>query len=255
MKKSILVLFMCVLLVGCTPKALKESYSKMKIGSEGINGYNIDLRIYGTVNDERINEIVKITNYNNSEYKIVIVDTDENIPEDIEKNDTDETAEETKEDETNEGMNLENIDAPGLGRDRDILNRESETAIYIKNEKTYVIDETGKYNETEESNYNNINIYLNSINEISKLIKESKEKIGDNTYDVYEVMFNKDIVNEILKDIPVKYVTKSDVEGVIYTDKNGYVYRIIYKVDDLTINANFYSINTVREISFPLEIK
>lgn len=75
-KKNILGLALLgvFLLTGCgTSKALVENYDKMQVSKDTINGYQLDLRIYGIYNDKTINEIIKIDNYLNTQYKITTV--------------------------------------------------------------------------------------------------------------------------------------------------------------------------------------
>ncbi len=69
MKKIFIIVFCLILLTGCNGKELKEIYNNMKIG-ESIESYQLDLRIYGENNGERVNEMYKIDNYKNQKYKI-----------------------------------------------------------------------------------------------------------------------------------------------------------------------------------------
>lgn len=69
MKKIFIIVFCLILLTGCNGKELKEVYNNMKIG-ESIESYQLDLRIYGENNGERVNEMYKIDNYKNQKYKI-----------------------------------------------------------------------------------------------------------------------------------------------------------------------------------------
>lgn len=223
MRKIFLCLFSLILLSGCSPKELKDTYEKMQKDESTMTNYNADLRIYGTFDDVRVNEIIKITKYNN-DYEIFIKE----ISNDHEK------------DEENES---------------DLINRESKATLYIKDNKTYVIGDSGKYKESSDSYYNNPDLYLLGLNNIKKVKYEREETIGINTYKVHEVVFDKKIVNKILEDMPFEYKTQEDCDGNIYIDSNGFVYRIIYLLDKLTININYYGINGVREIDFPNELK
>ncbi|MDD3048830.1 MAG: hypothetical protein PHQ89_02425 [Bacilli bacterium] len=206
--KKVIALTTVMLLVGCTNKAIKESYEKMEVGKEGINGYILDLRIYGTNGEEKVNEVVRVTNYNNEEYKIV-----------------------------------KSI----VGN---IISKTTEETTYIKDGKTYAQNEEGLVVETaKEINYKDPSVYLEGLNNITKNGKEQSETIGEKKYTYYDVTFSKKIVNTILKDTSLKdlEVTKN-VEGQVYINSEGYVYRIIYNLDTITINANYYGVDTVRSI-------
>lgn len=212
--KKILVLGSILLLVGCTTKVINKAYEKMEVGTKGINGYILDLRIYGTNEGTKVSEIIKITNYNNKEYKIVKTLVGATVAE---------TTEETS---------------------------------YIKDNKNYIKDANGIVVETtKEIEYSDPSIYLEGLKNIKKNGKAKTETIGENKYTYYEVTFKKDIVNKILDKTSLKEMNvTSNVEGTVYIDSKGYVYRIIYKLDSITINANYYSIDTVRSINMTSDI-
>ncbi len=67
--KKILIVLSLFLLTGCGNKEFKEAYKNMNIG-KNIESYQLDLRIYGSIDNKRINEMYKIDNYENQKYKI-----------------------------------------------------------------------------------------------------------------------------------------------------------------------------------------
>jgi hypothetical protein len=212
-----------VLLAGCGNKALNQSYDKMQITKNKIIGYNLDLRIYGIYNKKKVNENIRITNYKNTLYHIEIIKPKQ------------------------QPLNNDNKNK------LDFLNlNDSNEHIYIKNKTIYKVDENGNLYKTTDKNitYSNPAIYLEGIKNIASNSKEEKVKIGTNNYTHYIVKFKKNIINEILDDTALKDITvKENVDGEIYLDNNNFVYRIIYKFDNITINANYYSINTVKPIA------
>ena len=221
MKKLLLLLATALLLTGCGSNALKENYDNMKIGKDGINGYMLDLRVYGNQGKERVNDILRITAFGDN-YQVINVNTDV-----------------VKEEAVSTPTSIE----------REIT--------YIKGDKVYTADKTGTYVVNKKTvAYTHPQLVLDGLKNITKIDKGTKTKVGDTNYTLYKVTFKKAAVSKILDDTTMAgtKVTK-DVEGEVYIDSKGYVYRIIYNLEDVTINASYFSINTVREISFPNEIK
>lgn len=67
MKKIIILLLSIIILTGCTDKELKEEYNDIK---NSIESYQLDLRVYGSFDNKKVNKIYKIDNYKNQKYKI-----------------------------------------------------------------------------------------------------------------------------------------------------------------------------------------
>lgn len=208
--KILMVVLILITISACGGIKTTKQYEKMEIKEDGVTGYNLDLRIYGLVNNESVNKILRIRNYMNKSYEIMI---------------------------------------PSIKED------EEEKIIYVIDNKTYIENEEGKYVVTDEKiKYTNPAIYLEGLNYIKKDAKPKEEKVGEITYDVYEVMVDKKTISNILKDTDIKNIKiDKDINAKIYLNKEGYVYRIIYYLDGLTINANYFGINTVGEIELPVE--
>jgi len=95
---------------------LVEGYDKMHVGEDGINGYILQLNIFGRVDGEHIRESVRIRNYMDRQFEITFI-------EDIEP-------EMNEEELYDEEINEENFE------DRDML-FERETIYYILDGKVY----------------------------------------------------------------------------------------------------------------------
>jgi hypothetical protein len=231
MKKILFLVGLVLLAGGCSNNQFVDSYNKMQVADDTINGYSLDLRIFGSVETERINQIVKIDNYNNKDYKITKVNAEANIDENI-------------------GM-IQGSENIGIIEGNE---SQQEEVIYAIGGKTYALDKDGKYSETKEPiTFNNPAIYLNGLKNVSEASDPLEEKIGDETYNVYNVTFAKADIEDIIKDTGIKNITlENNVTGKIYLNENGYVYRVIYNINDLTINANYSGINTASEITLPV---
>lgn len=134
--------------------------------------------------------------------------------------------------------------------------REQKEILYVSNEKTYVIGSNGKYMITEKDvNYNNPSIYLKGLNKVSKIKKTYEKKVGDTIYKVYDVNYNKRFISNLVKDTIISDIDiKKEVTGNIYLTKENYVNRIIYNIEDVIINVNYYGIDLANSIAFPSEI-
>ena len=220
--KLLIIFPLIYLLMGCESKAISSNYEKTKMTSDNINGYKMDLRIYGTDGQNNYNETVKI-DCCGKDFKITIVDN------------------KAKEIVTTEEETINKKERTS-----------GDTIIYIKDDKAY-IETNNKYEEITNVKYRNPAIYLEGSNYIKKNSKFKEEIIGNNTYKVYSVSVDKDIVSKILEDANIAGLTlKENVKADVYLDADGYVYRIIYYVDTITINASYYGINTTSAIDIEL---
>ena len=230
-KDIIFLLILVFLITGCVSNKFNDNYKNMEIKDGKLDGYNMDIRIYGIADDKRINEIVRVTNYKDTEYKIDIISntidmSNNNIEDDL-----------NKEEKT--------ITEP----------QSNKSTIYVKDKKIYTSNKDNTYSKVDSANYTKTYLYLDSLKKINKVKETKEEKIGENKYKVSKVIFDKDIINQILKDIPINLTIDSDINGEIYIDSKEYVYRIIYNIEDLTINVNYFGINIVNPINFPSEIE
>lgn len=213
MKKMKKILLVCILflMVGCgNNNKLKENVEKMEISTKGINGYAVDLRIYGSTNNTRVNESLRIFNSGNKDYKI-----EKNI------------------------FDIDNfIQEITYIRDGEIYTKGKEDKYVLTTSKTY---------------YSKPHLYLEGVNNLKTVDKGSKvENQPDLTE--YQVEFQDEVIEEILKDIEISIPIEKNVKGKVQINKDGYVYRVIYEFETVTINALFYQINNVPSIDFPAEI-
>ncbi len=218
MKKNIkLILFILVILTvtGCTSNIFIQAYKKMQASEKGINGYVLDLRIYGTINNSKVSEIVKITNYMNKDYKILktIIESDNSGSKPIRKEDVK----------------------------------------YIFSNTVYKLDDTNKYVvTTEDIKYSQPDLYMVGIKNAKIVGKKVIKTIGDKKFDVYNVTFDKKDVEKLAINTAISALTiPKTVKGEIYIDSSNYLYRITYLIDTVTINASYFGINNVSKINLP----
>ena len=167
--KKILIVLSLILLTGCGNKEFKEAYKNINIG-DNIESYQLDLRIYGSIDDKRINEMYKIDNYKNQKYKINTFDLTYYFI-DGKMYEEKEIMEEIQYNETNENIFYDtNIILEGLNNitskteiENDIEGKELE--VYeVKLKDNYIKDLLNKLGYTNSYNEANGKVYLDNDN-------------------------------------------------------------------------------------------
>lgn len=94
--------------------------------------------------------------------------------------------------------------------------------------------------------YEKPEIYLKGI-EKAKEKNKGEEKLGEITYTTYDITVPKKIVKEMIKYTEVKDLeVKEDINGKVYLDKDGYVYKVIYELDianKLYLNVSYFGLD------------
>lgn len=200
MKKTILAISLSLLvLTGCASHGFNKYYNNTSITKE-VEGYQLDLRIYGSFNSESINKMYKIDNYKNEKYKVL---TERNT-------------------------------------------------YYLLDGKTYKSNGNLTFTkddleEVDETLFHDTDLILKGLKNVSSK-KEIDNDIKNTTYTVYEVKFKKKHINELLKALNLEFDYK-EVTGKIYLTEDT-AFKIVYKIDELTINGSYYRLNNINERSF-----
>lgn len=216
MKKIITILFV-VLLSGCG-KNFNKDYENITIGDK-VESYQLDLRINGKFNNESINKIIKIDNYKNKEFKITVnedtyyIINSQTYKEVSENNETE-----------NNGI-LGNIGFENLQ----------------KGEVTY--------EKTDEKIFYDSDIILQGLKNITSK-KEVENDITGLDLKLYSVKFKDNFIKELLTKLGYND-TFEKVEGKVYY-KDDTIYKITYKIDDLTISGTIFRINSIKELNINL---
>lgn len=200
--KKIIVILLLIILTGCGKSELDVLYDKMHVGKDGVNGYSIDLRIYGKVSNEFINKIISVSNYNDQDFKVTVI---------------------------NENM-----------------------VIYVIDGETYQKEADKYIKVTEKQKYDNPLIYLEGLKNVVTIQDETEEIISENKYKVYNLKVKNILAKSILEEIGIEMKNlNEDIEVKVYVNEKGYLYRIIYYINSLTVNVNYFGINNSAEIVIP----
>lgn len=228
MKKilKIFVIFgIVIILSGCGTKKFTDYYDNMKVNKDNINGYSLNLRVYSTTKANIVNRNIIISNYMNRSYKIIVKDINANLYS-ILKNKT---------------------------SNNNILNINKEDIKYIINGKSYEKNDNKEYTLSKEkiTRYINPDAYLEGLKYIKKENSNKSIEIANNKYKLYKVIIKKEALDKIIKDTELKIIDKKDVNADIYINNNNYVYKIIYKLDNINIEATYYNIDKQKDIKIP----
>lgn len=131
----------------------------------------------------------------------------------------------------------------------DLTNNENEKVFLINNNKTYKED-NGKFKSTkEEILYKNTSVYLSGLKNVIKIKSKQNKLVDKDNYTVYNVVFNKNICKDLVYNTNIeKYTTNKNINGEIWIDQAGYVYKIKYDLGNtknkLEINAIYFGYNS-----------
>ncbi len=219
---AILLLIVTGIVLYISRDSFDKAYEKMNVGKNGINGYKLDLRVISANKSKSISLIMNIENYMNDVYKITEIDI-----------------------ETQRQRLLDIFSGKKI---------EITDAIYINDNVVYKKDTDNKYKVSNDNvKYTNSKIYLEGLKYVKKTERKSKEKLGGKSYKVYDVVYEKEVTSLIAKylDFDDVYKTVPESTGKIYINSNGYIYKIIYYIEDITVRATYYDIDNIKRIVIP----
>lgn len=196
---------------GCSNNKAIDNYENMKVSIDEVDGYTLNLKISGTIGADKIDEIVKIDNYDESDYRIMALNTA------------------VKDDDSQ--------------ADNEVT--------YIIDGKVYTKNSNGTYiSKKDGTMYNNPSVYIDGLKEVYKTSKVTKATIDDITYEVYDVIFSENVINNIIEDSVISDIkADEEVTGKIYINDKKHAYRIIYYINDITITANYLGIEASRNVN------
>lgn len=239
-----------VLLTGCTSSELKTVYKSMQIGEGKINGYNINVRLFGLYNSEKVSQSITIQNYMNKTIKVV---------------DSSNNKVYVRKDNKNFVLvgenNEENIDFDfrPIGNGRDDRFRENEE-IFEEDLEGEETTSTQRYEETTESiPLIDTDVLLSSLKKAKDVTDPEEDTIANTKYTKYTYTVSKKLAKEILAGTDLKDIEfEDDIEATVWVDEKGYVYKLVYDLAsgldtkfDLELNVYFSSVNEASEISIP----
>ena len=179
-----------------TPTVENTSIEKSK-------SYKLDLRIYGTYNDKSVNKIIMVTNYENTDKEIMIID-----------------------------------------------NSKEENYI-VKDNKKYKLEDE-KLTKVDSVLYENTSVYLDGVNKMKDLKQTEDKSIGKETFKVYKGVISSKDVSDILKEANLDIKVDKDIETEVWLTSDDYVYKVYYKLDNLTIYASYFGYGKMNKVNLDM---
>ena len=179
-----------------TPTVENTSIEKSK-------SYKLDLRIYGTYNDKSVNKIIMVTNYENTDKEIMVID-----------------------------------------------NSKEENYI-VKDNKKYKLEDE-KLTKVDSVLYENTSVYLDGVNKMKDLKQTEDKSIGKETFKVYKGVISSKDVSDILKEANLDIKVDKDIETEVWLTSDDYVYKVYYKLDNLTIYASYFGYGKMNKVNLDM---
>lgn len=127
-----------------------------------------------------------------------------------------------------------------------------EEKTYILKDKKYyeVVDD--KLKDIKNVSYEDTDVYLTAVNNITDLSSPKTEKIGESEYTVYTGKIEKKIINKMLKTTDLDIKVSENGTAEVWLTKDNRIYKVYYKVGDLTIYPSFLIYNNVKQINLDM---
>lgn len=220
-KKIFIIVGILVLAVACAlgicffTRESKSELSKYadKTSVKESNGYKLDLRIWGTYEKKRVNKMIIVSNFKDED-KVVTI------------------------------SNLISSNPLLVKDDKE----EAERTYLIKGNKKYeVVNKELK--DIKEVPYENTEIYLEGIDSMKNVKENGTEKISSNTYKVYKGTVSKSVINKIAKSTDMDMTFNKDCEVEVWLTTDNLVYKVYYRVEDMTIYASYFGIGKTGKVN------
>ena len=155
-------------------------------------------------------------------------------------------------------------------KNEQVIIRDSKASILGKsyiiydNGKTYSVTSNNEITVVSNNKYADTAIYLEGLKNLKNIEKKKDEVISNKTYSIYSADVEKEVFESILMDTVIEEIElEKKVPAKIWIDKDGYIHRIIYYLDDaiedygspLEISVRYYNFNNVKKKDFDPKAK
>ena len=121
----------------------------------------------------------------------------------------------------------------------------------IKDNKNYkIVDE--KLSNIDKVPYENTEVYLNGVNKLKNLKQGESQSIGKDKYKVYKGEISAKDIEDILKESGLDIKTNKDIETEVWLTSDNYVYKVYYKLDNLTIYASYFGYGSMNKVNLDM---
>ena len=205
---GVLIVLLIVVIIGLLAVRKNNSSNSLtptveNTSIEKSKSYKLDLRIYGTYNDKSVNKIIMVTNYENTDKEIMVID-----------------------------------------------NSKEENYI-VKDNKKYKLEDE-KLTKVDSVLYENTSVYLDGVNKMKDLKQTEDKSIGKETFKVYKGVISSKDVSDILKEANLDIKVDKDIETEVWLTSDDYVYKVYYKLDNLTIYASYFGYGKMNKVNLEM---
>lgn len=205
---GVLIVLLIVVIIGLLAVRKNNSSNSLtptveNTSIEKSKSYKLDLRIYGTYNDKSVNKIIMVTNYENTDKEIMVID-----------------------------------------------NSKEENYI-VKDNKKYKLEDE-KLTKVDSVLYENTSVYLDGVNKMKDLKQTEDKSIGKETFKVYKGVISSKDVSDILKEANLDIKVDKDIETEVWLTSDDYVYKVYYKLDNLTIYASYFGYGKMNKVNLDM---
>jgi len=125
---------------------------------------------------------------------------------------------------------------------------EKVTEYVVKDKKKYQVSE-GCLSEVEEILYDDTDIYLSGIEKMKDVKEETSQEISATTYKVYSGVVSDKVINNIIAHTDLDITVESNVNVEVWLTPTNEIYKVYYRVKDLTIYASYFGFGKINSIN------
>jgi len=130
----------------------------------------------------------------------------------------------------------------------DMGEEEKVTEYVVKDKKKYEVND-GHLSEIESVKYEDTDIYLSGIEKMKSVKEEASQEISDTTYKVYSGVVSDKVINNIIAHTDLDITVESDATVEVWLTPTNEIYKVYYKVGDLTIYASYFGFGKINSIN------
>lgn len=132
-----------------------------------------------------------------------------------------------------------------------ITKGEKEEKYLVKDGKKYSVKDE-KLTEVEEVPYQDTEIYLSGVTKLTNVKQAEDEEISGVIYKVYTGTISSNDMNQIIKATELDLEIEKDASVEVWLTQDNYVYKIYYRIDDLTIYPSYFGYGKMNKVNLDM---
>lgn len=136
-------------------------------------------------------------------------------------------------------------------KDITITAGEKEEKYLVKEGKRYSVKDE-KLTEVAKAPYENTEIFLSGASKLTNVEQAADEEISGVKYKVYKGTISSSNMNEIIEATELDLKADKDASVEVWLTQDNYVYKIYYKIDELTIYPSFFGYGKMNKVNLDM---